>query len=140
MLTVSFNELTKEDLDRFSFVFGGNTCIRFCIDITHQVIILCEQDEDHVTGAELWLGNEQDISAFDLEQIAESVKNHIIGASIFTDLKKQKEAFLLVGGSSVEQGLKLYNKFHKKESIDIGAKLAQDLFSRFYEKLRVKKA
>ena len=138
MLAISFDELTKENLQEHSYFFTGTTYIRFCIDITDKVILLCGEKEDHIVVAEFWLSNEKDISKFDADQIAGALKNHIVGGAVFIDPQKPDYAFILIGNTSLEQGLRMKNNLHTVEAFDIAEAEVKSLFAKFYSSIKIK--
>ena len=136
MLIISFDDLTAEDLAKYSFEFEKEKIIRFCIDISHSLLCFGSPREDHIKQGEMLLNREENLDDLNEEQIAEKLLNHIIGGSIFPDLNK---AFILIGGSSIEQGLNLkLKKFHSQQTFVLAKDSIEKIFKKFYPNLKVK--
>ncbi len=128
MLAISFDDLRKEDVDEFEVEIPetGEIMIRFCIDIVHEVIALCEENEDHISAAVQLLLNEEIAEA----EITKNCMNHIVGGSIFFNESIPKGQVLL-GGSSVEQSLALEKLKHSSATFDV-VEVQSKLFEKFY--------
>lgn len=114
MLILDFNELTKEDIEKYTQGYDEKI-LRFCIDIKHNKLVLCAPKEDHVFGSFQLL----EIEGFQNSEVPESfaaeVQNHIVGCSMIIE---NNNARVIVGGSSNELALKMQGLLHSKESLE----------------------
>ena len=104
MLVVSYDEFTKEDLEKYFFShLTDEPIVSFSLDIKHEVIIISGEGEDHIYCAGVWMKNDPDSNKkdFDISDIR-MFKDRIIGGSLFLDSKDAEEVFVLLGGSSIE--------------------------------------
>ncbi len=139
MLIVSFDELTKADLTNYAFSIGDEQILRFCIDIKHKLLCFGSEKEDHIKQGETLLNQEQNTECLDEKEIAKLLLDHIVGGSIFLENSNPKNAFILLGGSSVEQGLNLILKqSHSKHSFVTAQNYADRVFKKFHSFLRIK--
>lgn len=137
MLIVSFDDLTSEDLSRFAFSIEEEQIIRFCVDIKHKLLCFGSKREDHIKQGEILLNQENETKELTKEEIARLILDHIIGGSVFINSKTK--AFILLGGSSVEQGLNLIlKKSHSKQTFSIAKDLVEIVFKKFYPELTIK--
>ena len=100
MEVIALSELTVDDLEGFSFEVLGSTIVRFCLDVQHDMIILCEEREPHILGAEELIAKEENISELAEADIAKELLNHIVGGSLYlSDDPNVAEG--TIGGSSL---------------------------------------
>jgi len=137
MLILSFNELNLEDLNKSTFAINDEKIIRFSIDIKHYIICLGTERDDHIKQGEILLAQEENLEDLNEKEISNLLINHIMGGSIY--FETLQKVFILLGGSSIEQALKLeLGKKHSKESFAVCRDLVEKLFEKFYKNISIK--
>ena len=136
MLIISFDELTLKDLNKSTFSINDEKIIRFSINIKHHLICLGSEKDEHIKQGETLLAQEENLEDLTENQISKLLINHIMGGSIY---QSKNENFILLGGSSIEQALKLVlGEKHSSESFKIAKNLTEKLFNKFYKNLMIK--